>query len=260
MLAGWRQRAPQRKQARIPGPEGAEPRGAQEAASPDHPREGVRSAFSFPRTDSSRLRLCWLKSIHCTNSLSIFKDKVASTTMDFYKIHLPFWEQKEPVEPQEGAESHKDTLWLRPLRAALGFSQGDPHDWPSVAICTHLRGSLASPPRAFGCLAELALSQLAPFLFCCAAAGEVWNHFLLEERTKALWLPAPGTSIHPWVPCSQVEQSLKEHRESTFRLTSVGVRHRTEFARGLWGGPRRAGAFFISSSAGNSGFICPWPF
>lgn len=86
----------------------------------------MRSAFSFPRTDSSRLRLCWLKSIHCTNSLSVFKGKVASTTMDFYKIHLPFWEQKEPVEPQEGAESHKGALWLRPLRAALGFSWGTP--------------------------------------------------------------------------------------------------------------------------------------
>uniref|UniRef100_A0A8C2NG43 non-specific serine/threonine protein kinase n=1 Tax=Capra hircus TaxID=9925 RepID=A0A8C2NG43_CAPHI len=54
------------------------------------------------------------------------RDKVASTTMDFYKIHLPFWEQKEPVEPQEGAESHKGALWLRPLRAALGFSWGTP--------------------------------------------------------------------------------------------------------------------------------------
>lgn len=54
---------------------GSGARGAQEAASPDHPSEGVRSAFSFPRMDSSQLRLCcWLKSIHCTDS-SFFKEK-----------------------------------------------------------------------------------------------------------------------------------------------------------------------------------------
>lgn len=71
---------------------GSRAQGAQEAASPDHPSEGVRSAFSFPTTDSSRLKLCWLKLIHCTNFF--FKGKMTSTTMDFYKIHLPFWEQK----------------------------------------------------------------------------------------------------------------------------------------------------------------------
>lgn len=140
--------------------------------------------------------------------------------MDFYKIHLPFWEQKEPVEPQEGAESHKDTLWLRPLRSSFRILLGPPRQ-PSVAICTHLRGSLASPPRAFGCLAELALSQLAfSVLLCCSGGG--LEPLSARGEDQAPGLPAPGTSIHPWVPCSQA-RAVPEgaSRRHLSRLTSL---------------------------------------
>lgn len=113
------------------------------------------------------------------------------------------------MEPQEGAESLKGALWLRPLRAASGFPQGDPHNWLSIAISTPLRQS-GVPSQSLWLFRRTCSIPVGSFsvLLCCS--GEVWNHFLLEERTKALWLPAPGTSIHPWVPCRQVEQSLKD--------------------------------------------------
>lgn len=47
-----------------------------------------------------------------------------------------------------------------------------------------------------------------------------------------------------WVPCSEIGQPQEEDRESTFWLTCVGVCYRTEFAGGLWGWPREAGALF----------------
>lgn len=86
-----------------PEPQGQrelEPEGPGKPPAQNTRSEGVRSAFSFPRMDSSRLRLCWWKAIHCTNSF--FMEKMASTTMDFYKIHLPFGEQKQPLRPKEG--------------------------------------------------------------------------------------------------------------------------------------------------------------
>lgn len=76
----------------------------------------------------------------------------------------------------------------------MGPYSGEPHSRPSVAIYTHLRGSPASPSTALGWLTGLAISPVNSFsvLFCWG----VWNHFLLEESTKASRLPAPGTSIH----------------------------------------------------------------
>lgn len=90
-------------------PEEAEPRGAQEAARPDHPSEGVRSAF-FPKTDSSRFRLRWLKSIHCTNSYIFFKEKNDINHHGFFKDPFAFLGAEIANAAPGGALSHTRTL------------------------------------------------------------------------------------------------------------------------------------------------------
>lgn len=241
-------------------PEEAEPQGAQEAARPDHPSEGVRSAF-FPKTDSSRFRLHWLKLIHCTNSYIFFKEKNDINHHGFLKDPFAFLGAEIASAAPGGALSHTRTLWLRLLRAALGSFPGDPHNWPSVAICNQLRGSPASPSTAFGCLAELAISLVKSFsvLFCRG----VWNHFLLEESTETLWLSAPGTSTHncpasgpPAVRVGGSRRRIRKH----FLADFCGSLPQDSSREACGAGQEGQGLFFISFSAGNSGFICPWPF
>lgn len=52
----------------------------------------------------------------------------------------------------------------------------------------------------------------------------------------------------------------EEDPESTFGLTRVGVCSGQSSREACGAGRKTQGLFFISSSAGYSGFICPWPF
>ena len=74
------------------------------------PNEGVRSAFSFPGMDSSRLMLCWLKSIHCTDSYLFFKGKMASNCHGFLQDPFAFLGAEIASEAPGGALSHSRAL------------------------------------------------------------------------------------------------------------------------------------------------------
>lgn len=165
---------PRRSRPESRGQRERSPKGPRKQPAQITPTEGVRSAFSFPRMDSSRLMLCWLKSIHCTNS-SFFKEKSGKNRHGFFTRSICLsGSRNSQCSPRRGTESHQGSLRLSILRALVSYP-GAPHDGPSAAICMYLRGSPAPPSRALGCLAEPALFAVSSFsvLFCWRVAGSL---------------------------------------------------------------------------------------
>lgn len=164
---------------------------------------------------------------------------MASSTMDFYKIHLPFWS----LQSQEETESHRDRdqLWGCPLSAPLLAVEPSAHTSKQPGVASQ------SCPLAI----QQKLVPASPF---CSGVPEP-----LSARTPPCQLQAPASAL-PFRsgPCSRVEQPHGEEAESTFwadfLLSAAGQssQETREWATG-------DGGFFISS-AGNSGFICPRPF
>lgn len=132
---------------------------------------------------------------------------------------------------------------------------------PSVgrgAICTGLQATQRClSEMSTGSSAELG-PQPSPFLFCSGVLEP------LSARAKDPTLSALGCRHqHPQCvstvgPCGRIGQPRGEEAESTFWETScLPLGQSSQEAREAVHGDE---GYFISSSQGNSGFICPRPF
>lgn len=154
-------------------------------------------------------------------------------------MHLPFW-------PSQSQEEHS-CVWPR-LLPSVGHG----------AICTHLQAAQRClSESSSGSSAELG-PQPSPFPFCSGFLEPLSAR--AEDPTCQLL--AAGTSIrnaHPlWAPAVGSDNPVERRQRSTFWETSCLPLDRVHRRPGR----RSTGdeGFFISSSAGNSGFICPRPF
>lgn len=192
---------------------------------------------------SSLDRLCWPQAPSC----------------EIHSLYKLFFKEKK-----NGIIYHE--FFIRPICL---FGHRSPrrntHVWPRLlpsvdlgAICTRLQAAqhcLSEPST--GSSAELG-PQPSPFPFCSGVLEPP------SARAKDPTLSALGCRHqHPQCastvgPCGRIGQPRGEEAESTFWETSCLPLDRVHRRPGRWSTGDEG--FFISSSAGNSGFICPRPF
>lgn len=159
-----------------------------------------------------------------------------------------------------GTESHCSSLWLRLLGAALGSYPGDPTIGrlePSAHTCRTAQHCPSEPPAVWQSSRCPPPATLLPILL------RGLEPLLLEQRSPPCRLLVPGSSHQhsrgpPRGPVVGLAAPRRGHGKH-FLAGCCWLCHRTEFA-GDQRSAARSGALSISSSAGNSGFICPRPF